>query len=347
MKETRLDPPDSPDSPDSPEPRPAHVSWLQDAALPLQAIGALSAVVFALNCALEILSLLVFNRAQQVLTATVLVGLSVWAALEGVLLRRKHPRLPRGDLLVLGVVQMFVELGRLAVSLWGPATGVARTYGIGVLEWGPLFAFLPVYALLFLAIGRSVIASHLVEIRAANAALLESHALLEQLATRDGLTGLHNRRHFEEIASAELARSRRYGQPVALVLFDIDRFKSINDRFGHPVGDRVLVDVSSLVRRLLRTSDTLARWGGEEFVVLTPQCTASDAAKVAEKLRAAIAAHSFEGAGRVTSSFGVAEFEGSESLEAWVKRADHALYAAKEAGRDQVAVAPASRPLQA
>lgn len=331
------------ESPHAPlDPRPGSSRWLQDAVLHLQAIGVLSTVVFALNFLLEILALLVFNRAQQVLTAALLVGLAAWALVEGALLWRKPLRRPRTDLMVLVIVQVVVESARLVVSLWGPTTGVARTYGIGVLESGPLFAFLPVYALLFLAIGRSIIRSHLFEIRVANEALVESHALLEQLATRDALTGLHNRRHFEEVASAELARSRRYGQPVALILFDIDRFKSINDRFGHPVGDRVLVDVSALARKMLRTSDTLARWGGEEFVVLTPQCSASDAAKVAEKLRAAIAGQVFEGVGRVTSSFGVAEVEGDDSLESWVTRVDNALYDAKEGGRDRVSLARAT-----
>lgn len=323
--------------------RPPQGSWLKDAALPLQTIGALSAVVLVLNFSLEILALLVLNRAQQLLTAGLLVVLAGWALVEGLLLRRSNARLPRTDLLLLATFQLLVECGRLLVTLWGPKTGVSHSYGISVLESGPLFVFLPLYALLFLAIGRSVIASHLVEIISANEALVQSHDLLERLATTDVLTGLHNRRHFEKVAAVEMARSQRYGQPLSLIVLDIDHFKAINDRFGHPGGDRVLTEISTLVRRILRTSDTIARWGGEEFAILTPQCHGAEAAKVAEKLRAAIASGTFDGVGQVTSSFGVAAFVAGESLETWVKRADLALYEAKTGGRNTVRVASSTR----
>ena len=120
------------------------------------------------------------------------------------------------------------------------------------------------------------------------------------------------------------------------ILFDIDHFKAINDQFGHLVGDQVIIEITNRVGRNLRMVDMLARWGGEEFAVILPNCRLSDAALLAEKLRALIADEAFAHVGRVTSSFGVAEWALKESLDQWIKHADNALYAAKAAGRNSV-----------
>jgi diguanylate cyclase (GGDEF)-like protein len=161
---------------------------------------------------------------------------------------------------------------------------------------------------------------------------------LNRLATTDSLTGAWNRRYFEQAADLEIARADRYGEPLALLMFDIDHFKLLNDTHGHPVGDRVLVELVQRVRPRLRTTDVLARWGGEEFVVLLPHCGREDAVKLAEKLRHLIATEPFPPAGPLTASFGVADFQAGETLDTWLKRVDDALYAAKAAGRNWVSL---------
>ena len=120
---------------------------------------------------------------------------------------------------------------------------------------------------------------------AANRELQLVNAQLSNLATTDTLTGAWNRRHFEQELQRELIQSQRYAEPLSLLMFDIDHFKAVNDRYGHPVGDAVLVGLTRLVQQNLRAADTLARWGGEEFVIMMPHCGASEAVGLAEKLR--------------------------------------------------------------
>ena len=123
---------------------------------------------------------------------------------------------------------------------------------------------------------------------------------------------------------------------MSLLLFDIDHFKSINDRFGHLTGDRVLIEVTQRAQQNLRMNDVLARWGGEEFVVMLPHCASGGAMHLAEKFRFLIATEPFNEVGTVTSSFGVAEYRPHESLDSWLKRADDALYQAKSEGRNTI-----------
>ncbi|WP_295388351.1 diguanylate cyclase [uncultured Thiodictyon sp.] len=159
---------------------------------------------------------------------------------------------------------------------------------------------------------------------------------LNRHAATDVLTGAWNRRYFEQTVADEMKRVARRGEPLSLVLLDIDHFKSINDRFGHLSGDQVLVQLCQLVRAHLRAADVFARWGGEEFVILLPHCQAADAGRLAEQLRALIADHPFSAVGTVTCSFGVAQRRPAETRDAWLKRADDALYAAKAGGRNRV-----------
>lgn len=170
----------------------------------------------------------------------------------------------------------------------------------------------------------------------ANQALQSANDELQRLATTDRLTGIWNRAHFEEVAAQETARAARYGEPLSLLLFDIDYFKAINDAHGHLIGDQVLVELTRRVGEHLRANDVLARWGGEEFVIMLPHCAAAEARRVAEKLRALVEAQPFAPVGHVTASFGVAEFRPTDNLDTWLKRADDALYAAKAAGRNRV-----------
>ncbi len=180
--------------------------------------------------------------------------------------------------------------------------------------------------------------------RQAEAALREEVRALAQRATTDPLTGAWNRRQLEDAVAGEMRRSSRYGHPMTLLLLDIDHFKQVNDTHGHPEGDRVLRTVADLVRACIRLSDSLTRWGGEEFIVLMPNTGLASASILAERIREAIAGHSFEDIGPVSISLGVAEYLAGSPLEAWVARADQALYRAKSLGRNRVEVDVARNP---
>lgn len=165
-------------------------------------------------------------------------------------------------------------------------------------------------------------------------------AALADLAQRDPLTGLANRRTFEEALRREVARARRSGAPLAVAALDVDHFKRVNDAHGHPAGDAVLAAVAARAAAALRAGDLLARVGGEEFAALLPGAGLAAAAEVAERVRAAIAGAPLEADGRslsVTASLGCAALEPSDpDGAALLARADARLYQAKRAGRDRV-----------
>lgn len=164
--------------------------------------------------------------------------------------------------------------------------------------------------------------------------------LLNERATHDYLTGLVNRQSFQERLEAELGRVRRYGQSTALLLMDVDHFKTVNDRFGHDAGDHVLKALSTQVRAQVRAVDTVARWGGEEFTVLLPETGRDEACDVAERIRRAVEQQEFDyrdNSFRVTVSIGVARLEAKKDrVEPAMRRADEALYQAKRSGRNRV-----------
>ncbi|MCW2235696.1 diguanylate cyclase [Azospirillum canadense] len=174
-------------------------------------------------------------------------------------------------------------------------------------------------------------------------ALEDANAKLERLATVDPLTAVWNRRHFLELAGAELGRARRHGRRLSVFLLDLDHFKAVNDGYGHAAGDEVLRVAVSRAREALRTSDQIARFGGEEFAILLPETDLAGAHVVAERVRAAIAGAPVAVEGRavpITGSLGVAEWDGAEpSIEQTLRRADTALYDAKQAGRNRVCAA--------
>ncbi len=172
-----------------------------------------------------------------------------------------------------------------------------------------------------------------------NELLQAQTAKLEELATTDALTGAYNRRKFNGLILAEIARVRRYEHPLSLLILDIDHFKRVNDTHGHEAGDEVLVVLAGLIRAGIRATDSLARWGGEEFVVLSPEVTVDEAMGLAERLRGAAGEYEYSFAGRVTVSLGVAQHRAGETPDELFARADEALYAAKEGGRDRVEVA--------
>jgi diguanylate cyclase (GGDEF)-like protein len=168
------------------------------------------------------------------------------------------------------------------------------------------------------------------------------HTRVFELATKDGLTSLHNRRYFEEQFNLELARTRRSGARLSLLMLDVDNFKNYNDRNGHLAGDDVLVQVARLVKQSIRSVDLIARYGGEEFIVLLTGADLGVGRAVAEKIRAAVADFEFphgdrQPGGRLTVSIGVAEMKPTtRTLEDMIRRADAALYQAKEQGRNRV-----------
>jgi diguanylate cyclase (GGDEF)-like protein len=163
-------------------------------------------------------------------------------------------------------------------------------------------------------------------------------------AVQDGLTGLWTKRHFLTQAKDLLAAARRYGEPLAIIMVDVDHFKKVNDQHGHQAGDEVLKGVAAILRKKVRGGMAF-RYGGEEMSVLLPKAGAAGAAEVAERLRQAIDAHRIAGI-KVTASFGVAEFDAA-AMSGWedlVERADEALYKAKEGGRNRVVTASVHGP---
>lgn len=161
---------------------------------------------------------------------------------------------------------------------------------------------------------------------------------IKRLATTDPLTGIANRREFNTQLEKEIERSKRYATSFSLVMYDIDYFKRVNDTFGHDAGDTVLQTLTTIVKSNIRTVDIVARWGGEEFMILMPQSDGTTAAEAAEKLRQKIVEHPFEPVGSLTVSFGVTPFKPQDNSDTLVKRVDDALYQAKEHGRNRVEI---------
>jgi diguanylate cyclase (GGDEF)-like protein len=181
---------------------------------------------------------------------------------------------------------------------------------------------------------------------ALRAELAARNAELEALARTDTLTGLANRRHADDMLRATVAGARRHDRTLSVALLDIDRFKSVNDRYGHAAGDTVLREVAKRLTAHLREEDLAARWGGEEFLLLMPDT--DDGVTACERLRKAIADDPIllpDGTPlNVTASFGTAQWAPGEDPEALVARADKALYAAKESGRNRVVSAEIQQP---
>ena len=161
----------------------------------------------------------------------------------------------------------------------------------------------------------------------------------EKSSKEDPLTGCLNRAGFSGVLLREQEKLNRTGTPVSFMIFDIDHFKNVNDTYGHLVGDEVLVNLAKLVQGMIRNTDSLVRWGGEEFVILSDDTSIQNAAFLAEKLRKAIEASTLITQQQVTCSFGVTEMVPGEDPKSLIARADKALYSSKENGRNRVTVA--------
>ncbi|MCX6074320.1 MAG: diguanylate cyclase [Campylobacterales bacterium] len=164
------------------------------------------------------------------------------------------------------------------------------------------------------------------------------HQEIERIATIDNLTGIYNRHKFEELFVLETERSRRFTLPLSMIMIDIDHFKVVNDTYGHDIGDEVLKYLAKIVHNNIRKLDIFARWGGEEFLVLSPGIDLEDARTLAEKLRLAVEEATFPTIKKITISLGVSTFKKDDTFLELFKRADKGLYYAKEQGRNQVGV---------
>ena len=161
---------------------------------------------------------------------------------------------------------------------------------------------------------------------------------LRQMADKDTLTQLYNRRRIDEIITKEIAIAKRYNTSLCLAIIDIDFFKNVNGTYGHNIGDITLVTFAKELSRLLRQTDYIARWGGEEFVILFTHTSLNDAAKKCQELRKAIKKTKFQSVPELTCSIGLTDGTNKQNIDEFVEKADDALYKAKEYGRDRVEI---------
>jgi diguanylate cyclase (GGDEF)-like protein len=177
-----------------------------------------------------------------------------------------------------------------------------------------------------------VLASRLEELASARA----EARLFATLAVTDTLTGLANRRQLDDELDRQIATARRHPQPLSIALIDLDRFKAVNDRLGHQAGDHVLIEIAQRLTGSVRTSDILGRWGGEEFLLISPHTDLDAALVLAERCRVRVADATFLETVHITASFGVATLAPEDDARSLIRRADHALYRAKDQDRDRV-----------
>jgi diguanylate cyclase (GGDEF)-like protein len=179
------------------------------------------------------------------------------------------------------------------------------------------------------------------DLEQSNIRMEQSNEALRELATRDGLTGVFNHRHFKEVLDREMTRAVRYQRPLCMIMADVDHFKDFNDSNGHPAGDYVLKILAEIIVARLRDVDSCARYGGEEFSVLLPETNLESGKRVSEDIRDQVENYPFEGGetqplGKVTISLGVAEFPANcDDSVSLVKKADEAMYRAKNEGRNR------------
>ncbi|WP_322511356.1 GGDEF domain-containing protein, partial [Chloroflexus sp.] len=231
-------------------------------------------------------------------------------------------------------IKFIVIFYSLSLAIVGGQIVLANIQGVDV---APGLRALQVYGSAAVFLGFIYIMGHY---RVQAQQLQTEYTLMKEWALVDGLTGVANRRRCEQVLQEAIVRSQRYGEPFTICLWDADHFKQINDTYGHDVGDQVLRQMAQLARSLIRATDTIGRWGGEEFFLLLPHTRQSEAEQLVERLRCALMAEIKVGDRYVTASFGLAEYQSHDDPESLLARADEALYAAKSAGRNRVCVAP-------
>jgi diguanylate cyclase (GGDEF)-like protein len=310
------------------------------------------------GCAQGLLTRWHSRRAEQaVVVGALAVGLG-FAGLLAVLDQWVTPSIAPLLIGSLALSLVFLIQPRLAIVLFS-GTGLAMLWGLGLTQHDPavllsnrvnLLSCMVLSAALAILLWHKTVANTLLrgELQAANRVLQHQQVELHQLATLDPLTGVINRREFERLAGLVLARAQCTKLPAALIVIDLDRFKTINDAWGHPAGDVVLGQAAKHLQSHLRRTDVLARYGGEEFMLLLPDTDLADALGVAEKLRASLQALVMPWEGRtlrISASFGVTTTGARvEELGPLYKRADEALYKAKQGGRNRIEMQAAEAP---
>ncbi len=176
------------------------------------------------------------------------------------------------------------------------------------------------------------------ELEIANSELKKEKESLYGISTTDQLTGLRNRYQIRESFDFEMAQSKRYDTDLSIIMMDIDHFKSINDTYGHSVGDQFLKEFAAILKNTLRETEMIVRWGGEEFLIIVPKADAAEANETAQRLRKQIEKKIFSSVGHRSASFGIATFTKNDSFDSMLIRADSALYAAKEHGRNRIEI---------
>jgi diguanylate cyclase (GGDEF)-like protein/PAS domain S-box-containing protein len=179
--------------------------------------------------------------------------------------------------------------------------------------------------------------THEIEVKRYISELEKTNRKLDKLATFDILTGVYNRRRFEMDIVEAAEKKEKYDSPFSIIMFDIDHFKQVNDQFGHKMGDVILQEIAAVVKRVLRESDRLFRWGGDEFVILLHETTLKNAYKAAEKVRETIETYDFEiENNKITISVGVGEYMRESGIDQFLSGVDNALLKAKAGGKNRV-----------
>lgn len=181
-----------------------------------------------------------------------------------------------------------------------------------------------------------IVSERTAELQRKQKELEEMNKILEKQAITDTLTEVYNRQKFHEMLIQETKEARRYNTHLSLIMFDIDHFKLVNDTHGHQAGDTVLKETARLISENIRDADLLARYGGEEFMILAPHTVRESAFTLAEKLRETVRTAKFNGVQHITCSFGVTQFQDTDTIGSFLKRIDDALYRAKNNRRDRV-----------
>ena len=276
-------------------------------------------------CFLAIAITLVLNNVGARVAIGHLVFLAQGLVVVIRLLRHRYDFSLRGrNLLLFGLTTATL------VTLWKAGVALAAPETLGTF-YNPT----PVQTLMYLAAFISVM---IVSSGFSLMAKERSDAFLHTVAVQDRLTGCWNRVRIEEIIRQELERLKRYGHPASILMLDLDNFKQVNDRHGHMIGDAVLRDFGSMLRHTIRATDVAGRWGGEEFIVVMPFSSFSDAVRIAERIRQALERQKFPQGVEVTTSIGISGCRSADSWESWLCRADAALYKAKTSGRNQVKI---------
>ena len=308
------------------------------------------------------------NRLEAIALFSLTLLLALWVFTQGTDLAERFPRRPflllplavwaavRFGLRGAASIGLLIALIAITANRYGLSPLVATTPGDTVLLLQEFLAVLIFPSLALAALLQELRATHVkldslnreLEARVATRTreLQWANQKLQELASTDALTGACNRRHFLELARVEISRAQRQGQALSVIMLDIDFFKTINDRFGHEIGDKVLVALATTIHAALRSSDIFARLGGEEFIVMLPGQGLSDALQTAERLRLLVEQDEVAGCpAQITVSSGVAGLETeADEIDDLLRRADQGLYQAKNLGRNQVCVRQAVPP---